>query len=207
LRRQSALVWTTVFHTVLRGFDSRPSRQVQREREEPLSNPDYVGRTERIQKTVDILCANNTIPHFSAFDITEEMLDEYIRIYGSLGTGENKKFQKGFARKLAGLELLRLKFSRGAKVKDCKEGMVYLIANPAWPDHIKIGMTVDVAARLDSYQTYDPFKAFHVKHYDFCLDRRAAEKKLLEEYGIHLVDGEWIKYSDALEIIKVVRTY
>ena len=178
-----------------------------RERGEPLSNPKEVGRTERIQKTVEILAATNIVPPYTAFDITEDMLQRYVEIYGELGAKGNGKFQYGYARKLAGLELLRLKFSRGAAPKDCKEGMVYLIANPAWPDHIKIGMTVDVSARLESYQTYDPFKAFFVRHYDFCLDRRGAEKKILDDFGIHLVDGEWVKYSDALEIIKVVRTY
>lgn len=170
-----------------------------------MSNPNAIGRTERIWRTVKILTDSGVVPTYTAFDITETMLDEYIRIYGSLGGGENKKFQKGYARKLAGLELLRLKFSRGALAKNCKEGMVYLIGNPAWPEHYKIGMTVDAAARLDSYQTYDPYKRFHIAHYDFCLDRRAAEKRLLEEFKIHLVEGEWVKHSDGLKIIEVIR--
>lgn len=170
-----------------------------------MSNPNAIGKTERIWKTVKILTETGIVPTFTAFDITEDMLDEYIRVYGSLGTGENKKFQRGYARKLAGLELLRLKFSRGALIKNCKEGMVYLIGNPAWPEHLKIGMTVDITARLDSYQTYDPYKRYYVVHYDFCLDRREAEKKLLEEFKINLVDGEWVKHSDGLQIIEVIR--
>ena len=112
-----------------------------------------------------------------------------------------------YMRKLAGLELLRLKFSRGAKAKDCKEGMVYLISNSSWPGLLKIGMTTDIAARLESYQIYDPYKQFKVEHYDFCLDRRAAEKLLLERFDIHLVDGEWVKISDALSVISVLRNY
>ena len=170
-----------------------------------MSNPKEVGRTERIKRTVELLEESGVLPPYSAFDITEHMLDEYIRVYGSLGTGENKKFQRGYARKLAGLELLRLKFSRGTKPSQCKEGMVYLIGNPAWPDHLKIGMTVDISSRLASYQTYDPYRLFKVAHYDFCLDRRGAEKRLLEGFDIHLTDGEWVKLSDGLQIIEVIR--
>ena len=170
-----------------------------------MSNPNAIGRTERIWRTVKILTETGIVPSITAFDITEEMLGAYIEVYGKLGGGENKKFQRGYARKLAGLELLRLKFSRGALVKNCKEGMVYLIGNPAWPENLKIGMTVDMAARLDSYQTYDPYKRFYIAHYDFCLDRRAAEKRLLDEFKIHLIDGEWVKHSDGLQIIEVIR--
>jgi hypothetical protein len=172
-----------------------------------LSNPKEVGRTERIAETVRILSDTDIIPPYTAFDITEDMLREYVRVYGSLAPKKNGKFQYRYARKLAGLELLRLKFSRGAKAKDCKEGMVYLISNPSWPGVLKIGMTTDIVARLESYQIYDPYKQFKVEHYDFCLDRRAAEKQLLEKFDIHLVDGEWVKISDALGVIQVLRNY
>jgi hypothetical protein len=172
-----------------------------------LSNPKEIGRTERIAETVRILSETGIVPPYTAFDITEDMLRKYIEVYGSLAPKKNGKFQYGYARKLAGLELLRLKFHRGAKSKDCKEGQVYLIGNPAWPDHIKIGMSVDSDARLDSYQTYDPFRAYFIKHYEFVLDRRAAEKKLLDDFGFHLAEGEWVKHSDALGIIKAIRTF
>jgi hypothetical protein len=172
-----------------------------------LSNPKEIGRTERIAETVRLLSDADIVPPYTTFDITEEMLSEYIRIYGSLAPKSNGKFQYRYARKLAGLELLRLKFHRGAKPKDCKEGQIYLIGNPAWPDHIKIGMSVDSEARLDSYQTYDPFKAFYIKNYEFVLDRREAEKKLLDDFGFHLEEGEWIKHSNSLEIIRTLRTF
>lgn len=172
-----------------------------------MSNPKEVGRTERIAETVKILSETEVIPPYSAFDITEDMLKEYIRVYGTLGPRGNGKFQYGYARKLAGLELLRLKFSRGAKPKDCNEGMVYLISNPSWPGLLKIGMTVDIVARLESYQTYDPYKKFRVEHYDFCLNRRGAEQQLLEKFDVYLVDGEWVKISDALSVVNVLRNY
>ena len=68
-------------------------------------------------------------------------------------------------------------------------------------------MTTDIVSRLESYQTYDPYKKFKVEHYDFCLDRRTAEKQLLDKFDVHLVDGEWVKIPDALGVIEVLRNY
>lgn len=165
------------------------------------------GTAEKVQKTLDFLIEKEIVPPYKSFDITEEMLSAYVAFYGSLDGGGKRKFDYDFARKIAGMNLLDLKFSRGSKTKDCKEGMVYLIANPAWPDYIKIGMSIDSKNRLASYQTYDPFKAYYIKHYEFTLDRRAAEKKLLDDFQIHLVDGEWVKHSDGWQIIKVLKNY
>ena len=169
------------------------------------------GPNEKSYKTLEILDESGVVPPYVAFDITEDMIAEAVRVYGSLSEEAPRKMKRRFdynlARKIWGLNLLRLKFSRGAKSKDCKEGLVYLIANPVWPDHLKIGMTIDTESRLSSYQTYDPFKAFYIKNYEFCLDRRAAEQDLLEKFNIHVEEGEWVKYSDSAEIIRVLRTY
>lgn len=177
----------------------------------PLSKTSAIGisttvpKIERIWRTVRIITDSGVIPPYAAFDITEAMLDEYIRVYGSLGDGKNKNFQWRYARKLAGLELLKLKASRGAKASSCKEGMVYLIGNPTWPEHLKIGMTIDIKKRLASYQTYDPFQKYFVECYDFCLDKRAAEKKILKKFDIQLEKGEWVKHSDGLKILDTIR--
>lgn len=170
-----------------------------------MSNPDWA---KTVHLTIEVMVKSGKIPPCTTFDITESMIAEYIKVYGGFGSGAgNKKFSYGYARKLAGLNLLQLKMSRGAKSKECKEGMVYLIANPAWPTYLKIGMTVDIDSRLAAYQTYDPFKRFFVKHYDFVLDRRSAEKELLEKFDVHLIDGEWIKHSSALNVISTIRNY
>ena len=156
-------------------------------------------------RTLEEMIKLRIVPTYAIFDITEYMIEKAIAIYGGFCYGGNKKFSYNLARKIWGLNFLRLKFSRGAKPKDCKEGEVYIIGNPAWPDYLKIGMTVDTKARLASYQTYDPHGAFYIKNYEFCLDRREAEKELLEKFNVHLAEGEWIKHSDSLEIIKVIR--
>jgi len=166
-----------------------------------LSNPDA------IQDTISFLVQTNIIPNIQVFDITEDMLQKYTEAYGRIIGKGNGKFNKVYARKLAGLNLLKFKFSKGATYRECKEGMVYLIANPAWPDYLKIGMTIDLDSRLSSYQTYDPFQKFYIQHYEFVLNRKEAEKKMLQDFDLHGEKGEWIKYSSANQIIKTVRHY
>lgn len=173
------------------------------ERKAPLSNP----TEDIIKNTIEFLVKTNIIPTYKVFDITEEMLQKYVEAYGRISGKGNGKFIYSYARKLAGLNLLKLKFSRGATYKECKEGQIYLIANPAWPDHLKIGMTVNSEARLASYQTYDPFQKYYIKHYEFVLNRKEAERKLLNDFGIHGEKGEWIRFSDAKKIIKVIQNY
>jgi hypothetical protein len=46
------------------------------------------------------------IPDQGNFDITEECLQDYISIYGELNAKSNARYDKIFARKLAGLNLL-----------------------------------------------------------------------------------------------------
>lgn len=63
-------------------------------------------------------------------------------------------------------------------------------------------MTIDLDKRLESYQTGDPFRKYYVKHYDFVLERRNAEKEILTNYSINIENGEWLSDVDALEVIK-----
>ena len=107
---------------------------------------------------------------------------------------------------MGGLEFLKLLISRGGDVKTCKEGIVYLIWNPIWPDHLKIGMTMDLNKRLLAYQTCDPFKQYKVKHYEFVLDRRKVENALLNKFNVNIENGEWIKFDDSESIIRLLRS-
>jgi hypothetical protein len=56
-----------------------------------------------------------------------------------------------------------------------KEGQVYIICNPAFPNWCKIGMAVDSQDRLKQYQTSSPYRDYElIKAYD-TEDRREAE--------------------------------
>ena len=56
-----------------------------------------------------------------------------------------------------------------------KEGYVYVMSNPAWPEWVKVGMAVDSEDRLKSYQTSSPFRDYTLVYSYEVDDRRAAE--------------------------------
>ncbi len=156
----------------------------------------------RIKETLDRLILDGIIPKTGFFDITESKLRTYVDMYGLLFSKDNKKYDYVYARKLAGLNLLKLKFNRGGTPSSCHEGLVYLIGNRAWPTHTKVGMTIDLDKRLDSYQTSDPYRSYYVKHYEFVLERRNAERQILNDYGVNIENGEWLNNVNANEVIK-----
>lgn len=170
-----------------------------------VRSPDaeQVALVNKIEQTITLLEYKGIIPKEGIFAITEDILTAYLNQYGD--SSNLKKEELSFARKMAGLNLLKLNFSRGGTVKTCKEGLVYLIENPVYPGFLKIGMTTNLVNRLASYQMYDPLKRFKVKHYEFVQDRKRTEQNMLSTYNIHIESGEWIQYDDTIEIMRSVR--
>lgn len=159
-------------------------------------------------KVIAELTANGIIPYSASFNITESILSDYIRAYDRLFTktsGVGDTSNKRYARKLAGRTLLKLKQSLGASISECREGIVYLIENEAFPEHYKVGITNDLAMRLRSYQTYDPLKRFKVKHYEFVLNKRSVEKKVLNSMHVKIENGEWIRKLDSNLFLSLVK--
>ena len=81
------------------------------------------------------------------------------------------------------------------KLDSIKEGYVYAITNPAWPEWVKIGMAVDADDRCNGYQTSSPFRDYKIEHMVVTNNRRDAEAeahkaatKMAKE-----VRGEWFK--------------
>lgn len=93
--------------------------------------------------------------------------------------------------------LKRLAASLGkASVKSyskVKDGYVYAIVNPAWPDWVKIGMAIDTEDRCKGYQTSSPFRDFKIKCSCYTKDRRKAEKACHDkaETVARERSGEW----------------
>lgn len=135
------------------------------------------------------------------FQVTEIMLQQYLEAYhlhfGDTEKATGKKNNAKFARRLAGRTLLSLNFDRGAKHTEMNAGLIYLIENPAFPEHYKVGMTINLKQRLAQYQTYDPYRKFKVFKYDFVLDKRSKEKELLSHPDIYNELGEWVKKTNA----------
>ena len=88
-------------------------------------------------------------------------------------------------------------FQNTYKLDSIKEGYVYAITNPAWPEWIKIGMAIDADDRCNGYQTSSPFRDYAIEHVVVSNNRREAEAqahiaaaKIAEEHR-----GEWFKIS------------
>lgn len=158
--------------------------------------------------TIGMLITEKVIPAFDVFQINEIHLYNYIKFYGEIFSTEvcdkklKTKSNQRFARKLAGLTLLKLNFERGATFSEMQSGIVYVIENEIFQEHYKIGMTIDLKSRLNAYQTYDPLRRFKVKKYDFVLNRVLVEKKILGHPDIFNEQGEWVKKQNALTIFE-----
>lgn len=160
--------------------------------------------SEQEQRILDLLVFENKLPS-SPYDITEEHLIHYMHAYVEVLHKKPFNLRMGdyrYTRKLAGLTLLKHNVSLGAKINEIKAGIVYMIENPAYPLHFKIGMTVDLDSRLNQYQTYDPFRQFKVKHYEFVLNRKASERQILSHFNLSLESGEWILKDNGEQIFR-----
>jgi len=163
------------------------------------------------EHTISLLLKENVIPENGIFQISENILNSYIEKYNNIFSKSNnalkKKSNHRFSRRLAGLSFLKLNFERGARFHQMKSGLIYMIENEIFPDHFKLGMTIDLNSRLNSYQTYDPFRRFKVYKYEFVLDRILSEKKILNHPDIMNEQGEWIKKENAKEIFEKIIFY
>ena len=158
-------------------------------------------------KIMNNMCLDGIIPS-SIFEIKENHLISFMEYYGKMfgygkyGTRSNKRF----ARKLAGLSLLKYNEHFGATLKDIKAGLVYLIENPSFPEHFKVGMILNLDKRLSVYQTYDPYRKFKVSKYEFVLDRKIIEKQILQNPNINNENGEWIEKVNAIQFFSEICT-
>lgn len=89
-----------------------------------------------------------------------------------------------------------------------KDGYVYVITNPAWPEWVKIGMAVDDGDRVNSYQTGSPFRDYRLEGSVYFPNRAIAERMAhgLAEQQSEERRGEWFKMPtpDALQLISTV---
>ncbi len=85
-----------------------------------------------------------------------------------------------------------------------KEGSVYVMGNPVWPEWVKVGMAVDAEDRLNSYQTSCPFRDYMLYYSYKAKDRRKAESeahsKLDEKFERR---KEWFRCTpeEAIEVL------
>ena len=156
----------------------------------------------RIKATIDKLIVEGNIPSAGKFEVTERLMEDYFYTYKLLfgitdkGTGNSGNTK--YARRLAGLNLLKENISRGVKAAEISAGHVYLISNPAFPLHYKVGISYDAHKRLAQYQTYSPYRDFVLEKYDFVLNKFKTEQILLNHPLLNKASGEWVKKENAV---------
>ena len=85
-------------------------------------------------------------------------------------------------------------FDSLAKYEMSKEGQVYIITNPNFPEWIKVGMAIDSEDRLNGYQTSSPFRDYSLFTSWSVSDRRSAESEAHTLLGkTYDRRGEWFK--------------
>lgn len=173
-----------------------------------LVTSNYQNMNEKEHTILSSLVAKGIIPTSGLFQIKEHQLSAYIgeyhRIFGETSKATGSKTNKKFARRLAGRTLLRENALRGAKFSEIDAGIVYLIENKSFPEHYKVGMTLDLKKRLSQYQTYTPYRDFTVYKYDFVLDRKKIEKAILSHPDIANEAGEWVLKHNAAKIFETI---
>lgn len=153
-------------------------------------------------KCFDVLISQRKIPENGNFEITEELMERFTELYHHNSGKEYSKYTILYRRD-AGKSFLNLKISRGLKPKEIKEGFVYIISNPAWPDYTKIGVSVNINKRLSTYQTGDPLRQYKIDGYEFLSDRKYIEKKIISKFGV--IDGEWVETCKSRSMISYIR--
>lgn len=155
------------------------------------------------------LISKGLVPASGKFEVTEDLIYAYFVVYKRLsgGTSAGTTSNAKYARRLAGLNLLKENLSRGVRSKDIRAGHIYLISNPAYPLHYKVGASFDCHTRLAQYQTYSPYRDYKLEKYDFVLDKFLVEKLILNHPLIDRAHGEWVLVSNAKTIFDDIAKY
>lgn len=150
-----------------------------------------------IAKVINILIDRNLFCYDIGI-ISDDLRYNYAKVYAELSNGDFSSLSssnKKYALKLAGLNLSKYLASKTS-------GFIYCIGNPAYPDHVKVGITYDVHKRLAAYQTYDPYRSFYIATYRFVEDKARLEKHILKKYKVDVDKGEWVSNLEVIAYIK-----
>lgn len=78
-----------------------------------------------------------------------------------------------------------------------RDGFVYVISNPAWPRHAKIGRAYDPESRVRGYQTGCPNRSYELRHAVYFRDAHKAEAEMHARLEPFRASGEWFEIEVA----------
>lgn len=84
-----------------------------------------------------------------------------------------------------------------------RQGFVYIIGHPSWPDHFKIGRAFDPESRLRGYQTGCPHRSYVLLYARYFTDCYSAERAIHLHLDKYRREGEWF-YVDEHEAIEAI---
>ena len=93
---------------------------------------------------------------------------------------------------------------------EIKTGYVYVFSIPAYPDYVKIGMSIDVGKRKAGANTWTPFKDVIEHGKIYSEDKRKLESMVHDKLKDHVAASqEWFKVTSeiALKIIRECERY
>lgn len=160
---------------------------------------------ENIKLIEDWLIKNNLDPELSDNFVRktyDEVLESLYKIKDVESLRKRERYytlQYDFVRR----DLLKIIYKRNNNsAKNITAGYVYAIGNPAWPDYVKIGSTIDITDRLRTYQTSSPLRDYYIISYFFSTNRLGDEALLHNNFSDRSL--EWCKI-DSSSITKLFK--
>lgn len=100
------------------------------------------------------------------------------------------------------LKVLWLRNGKSSRGLSKEYGYIYILSNPAWPEKIKIGVTIDVPSRLSTYQTSSPYRDYKIEKFSLVKAPYEVERRIL---SVTDSVGEWVDKSQ-LEVVRSIIT-
>jgi len=89
------------------------------------------------------------------------------------------------------INCIKLKYIKNNYTASFKEGFVYVLTHPKFPNYFKIGSTIDIHDRLSSYNVGCPLREYKILLYYPSQNRLEDERKLHNYFNFHSQSGEW----------------
>ncbi len=86
-------------------------------------------------------------------------------------------------------------------------GEIYVMVNAAFEGWVKVGMSINAEDRLNSYQTGDPNRSYHLYSKFYTEDRHETERQIHSILSRHFKrQNEWF-YGDAEDVEFIISQY